>query len=1744
MKFTIIDPFKKSTSFALKAKPHITLRQWLPQLTDVRGCQVNGNFLDSWEGYIPQQQDDIHIYIEPQDPVNLAFFGAVLLKAALAVGLSMAIQAIMPKPRPGNLSLGGSTGRREEAFGIAGLTNTITPGTPKFVVYGERRVFGHVIGTDTRVADDGKSMAFSALYFMGDTGGDGYESITDVVVNDTRSVDIPGLTFSTRLGVAGQSVIEGFGSVTQAYSDNRELIPQTPLIYSTKGNAIKRVKLILEYPSGLRFLDERGNNLPGTSIITVEKKLATDSVWVQAFSGTFRQTSITRLFKEIPLSLDAAGSWDLRITEGHTRGDREAANAQLFNVVEVQEETENYPNSALLAVFGMGSSQVQSLQNLEVSAKVKGKKVKVWNGASYDLAWTNQRAWIIRDILTHKKVGLGHRIAEALYDDDAALTVQGYWDELVNGYNGTEVRDRCDLVLNDKRPGWDWIKEILAEGRGALIPSGGKLKLVVDKPKTANLIWSMPGNIVEGSINVDIGFDEKSINTVRGEWPDENLDYKNNYREVVDDNIGEDPMKDESYTFLSITRESQAIRELRYQLKRHILLTRRYRWQALPTAQVSEPFDVDELTYATYKNKRGWSGFVKAFGAGTEVLLDSLVELLPAKTYEVSLFRTDNSKERKIITTGPGKWGKVEAATAFNPVPGEGDIWSIGEQNVHLVPVLIETVTQKEDFTCEMVALAYDPAVYTDDPLPSPTDRKFFRKSQAQPLPLADATVQEIALLNSDGSYSSKLHFSVTPGLVRLGGLVQNATSGTIEFDGAFPSQDDALNGAYLTVGGEKLLIADYAGGKRQATLTGNLAVVPDGQQTVLLDPSEFSMEEISSEESGNPGVNLLDQNAATYWHSKAAIPAGTVGLVGGVLTGTRVDDGTIAFSVPGGTTALLILIFGQDPSAVTWNGKLCVSVKSGQALTVWKLANPTIGSYDLTISGISGRVDVAVYCVSGANLSQIAAITKSDSGLNNFTDHAVTFQAGELGIAAVYFPNGVDFDAFEDISSVIGPLNKDYDLGFQGGGGHYVSGSYQENLLHGFQFGSTDYVSLFLTIPFSQAVPSKVFPHYFILDFGQTRTLALLQFRQRQDSQAGRISGFQVWIAKDSAGLPGVFELVESGILPDVTTAIDIRVKQSTGRFLKVVALGAWDGGDHAALAGLDITVPVPPPSFSFLDTFFGFNESTEIVGGQPNNPSFAEVVHENYEALGGFIVETSPDGMDPWAFVAEAKGTSHEIQSALGKIAYFRFTPVSIFGSKNFRGQFIRPMLLVGDTSAPSVPTNPTATDGLNSVVLAFEKSSAEDLAVTEIYRSEFDDVTTAALIGETIDEVYSDVNLPAPKTFYYWLRSRDTSGNLSGFSSSIEGHSTTISGDTTPPATPNNISLTPSGVVANDGTFNAQIIVAWDQNTEPDLQGYHIEYRKQGETNATLIFSKNASTVLASLLPNVMYEVRARSIDKSNNESAWSIWIAITTTANPGAPAQPTGLTATSFPLSIGLFWNLNSETDILAYELQRANDAGFTVGVATLTKSLSLSYLDQLGGGIQRWYRLRAIRRTGIAGNFTAIVTATTGLASGTDIQAASIGTSHMQDAAILRAKIGDLEVNSLKIANNAVSSKAEATLASYSHAGLSGPGWEDVLSLNFTTTGNGSVETIARMNVDSTSGTLSDFSWRIIRASTELDVIDVNSHSTDRAVMLFDVEDSPSPATYTYKVQVRRRTGGSASPISMSSIKIKIQENAK
>lgn len=199
------------------------------------------------------------------------------------------------------------------------------------------------------------------------------------------------------------------------------------------------------------------------------------------------------------------------------------------------------------------------------------------------------------------------------------------------------------------------------------------------------------------------------------------------------------------------------------------------------------------------------------------------------------------------------------------------------------------------------------------------------------------------------------------------------------------------------------------------------------------------------------------------------------------------------------------------------------------------------------------------------------------------------------------------------------------------------------------------------------------------------------------------------------------------------------------------------------------DILVPTSLTAVSSNETVRKLADGTQIprILVQWTPPADSRVL------VGGYIeIEYKESSESIWNTSARVEGTIARvfIEPVLVDRRYdVRIRSVSVSGTKStwvyaggVEGQ--------KDTTAPGLPTSVTATAAKQSIVLTWTNPTDLDLNVVEIWVN-----TSATLIGITkvtqIDgERFTHDNLGSEVTRYYYLRSKDHSGNFSDYTSVV--------------------------------------------------------------------------------------------------------------------------------------------------------------------------------------------------------------------------------------------------------------------------------------------------------------------------------------------------------------------------------------
>ena len=138
--------------------------------------------------------------------------------------------------------------------------------------------------------------------------------------------------------------------------------------------------------------------------------------------------------------------------------------------------------------------------------------------------------------------------------------------------------------------------------------------------------------------------------------------------------------------------------------------------------------------------------------------------------------------------------------------------------------------------------------------------------------------------------------------------------------------------------------------------------------------------------------------------------------------------------------------------------------------------------------------------------------------------------------------------------------------------------------------------------------------------------------------------------------------------------------------------------------------------------------------------------------EGAGGYVVFRTNDNTYTWSDVKPAQAYTVRVR-ALNAAVQGNYTATQT-------------LTTAADSIAPGEPTGLTATGSFKNVFLAWTNPTDSDLSYIEVYESASNNRASATLIV-TSDTDYATISAKSTTaTTYYWLRAVDTSGNFSAF------------------------------------------------------------------------------------------------------------------------------------------------------------------------------------------------------------------------------------------------------------------------------------------------------------------------------------------------------------------------------------------
>lgn len=336
--------------------------------------------------------------------------------------------------------------------------------------------------------------------------------------NEDGSFNYSGVTWDFRDGSQDQSPMSGFDFVETPKAVNTQLKTTNAVTVAIDNDDADRVRVIMKFPS-LRSIDKKTGDTNGTSV-QFKFQLANGNGSFYDVIATGESSSDVTLaakktgvyYRSYEIQLPKPGrAYKVRVL----RLSADSNDQYLFNdtwvdsIGEIVDTPMNYPNSVLVGLK-VNSEQFGSSMPSR-SYLIRGLKIRVpsnydentntyngvWDG-TFKLQSSSNPAWILFDLLTNARYGLGKFVSESMIDLGQLYQIGRYCDEEVDdGFGGKEKRFAINTQITSRQDAYRLIQDIAGAFRGMVFWAGGMVNIMQDSPSDPVMLFTN-ANVKDG----------------------------------------------------------------------------------------------------------------------------------------------------------------------------------------------------------------------------------------------------------------------------------------------------------------------------------------------------------------------------------------------------------------------------------------------------------------------------------------------------------------------------------------------------------------------------------------------------------------------------------------------------------------------------------------------------------------------------------------------------------------------------------------------------------------------------------------------------------------------------------------------------------------------------------------------------------------------------------------------------------------------------------------------------------------------------------------------------------------------------------------------------------------------------------------------------------------------------------------------------------------------------------------------
>ena len=542
-----------------------------------------------------------------------------------------------------------------------------------------------------------------------------------VFLNDTPvqapdgSFNFKGLSAEWVTGTQTQLPLDGFSYTGNEIPVNLQVKTTTPITRTITDPNVDRVRVTVGV-TALKSIDDKGNT--NRTHVSMSVQIGRGSAWktVKHINLIDKKTNSQYLTSVILDELPET-PFNIRVV----RNTPDSKSQTLLNdtlwssYTEIYDTKFSYPNTALIGLK-FDSEQFSGVPRRNYL--IDGLIIDVpdnynpetreysgfWSG-NFKQAWTDNPAWILYNLITNERYGLGERLGKFGVDKFMLYTVAQYCDQLVDdGFGGREPRFTCNCNITEQRPARDVIDDLCSVFRAMPIWTGTQYSVVIDRPSDMVTVYSN-SNVVDGQFTYTSAPLKQRHTAAYVRYVDPNNNWETATEYVADDDL----IKRFGFNVADVDAFGCTSRGQAHRVGKWLIQTEKLETQTVTFSVGREgirhlPGDIIGIADNDYAGTTIGGRVISV--DGSTITLDRDIEIKNIKNAYLSITDT-NSDLRKIQIQAQPKPNQIVLTQSVDA--DEYSVWSLYDNKIKPRLFKALSIAESNDGTYAITALQHDP---------------------------------------------------------------------------------------------------------------------------------------------------------------------------------------------------------------------------------------------------------------------------------------------------------------------------------------------------------------------------------------------------------------------------------------------------------------------------------------------------------------------------------------------------------------------------------------------------------------------------------------------------------------------------------------------------------------------------------------------------------------------------------------------------------------------------------------------------------------------------------------------------------------------------------------------------------------------------------------------------------------------------------------------------------------------------